>query len=160
MTQKPKDLFDREEAETIAEEIYLTYLPFWKEIRIVGSIRREKEKVHDIDIVMLPNDWIRLEAKIIKGNIKGIPFDIYIANEKTFETLVLIRTGSAEHNQMLCKKAIEKGWKLKADGTGLVDKDGNIIDNTERGILEKLLGRYVEPRDREVVQNGLKNFVK
>ena len=40
--------------------------------------------------------------------------------------------------------------KLKANGDGLFDNNGKLISDTERGILEKLLGRYVEPEKREV----------
>ena len=50
---------------------------------------------------------------------------------------------------MLCGLALKKGWKLHADGRGLMRGD-ELIDNTERGILMKLLGKYVEPKDREV----------
>jgi len=158
MTEK----YPLDRAELRANQLAAMIRPMCKEIEIVGSIRRGKEMVHDIDIVIIPNlfpsmiitrlmrdcEIEKQGNKIIAGNYMGIPFDIYLANKDTFETLKLIRTGSKEHNIKLCKRAKEKGWKLKADGTGLVDEIGNIIDNTERGILNKLLGGYIDPEGR------------
>jgi DNA polymerase/3'-5' exonuclease PolX len=143
-------------AKTLAKDL-IDALGFLEEKFIVGSIRRGKEKVHDIDIVAIPR--FHIENKIISGIFQGMKFEIYIANKDNYEILKLIRTGSAEHNKMLCQKAKEKGWQLKFD-SGLIDKDGNIIDNTERGILEKLLGNYVEPQDREIKSPivGLQKF--
>jgi hypothetical protein len=46
-------------------------------------------------------------------------------------------------------KKIAEGLSLKAGGIGLVDKEGKVISNTERGILENLLNKYVEPKDRK-----------
>jgi DNA polymerase/3'-5' exonuclease PolX len=88
--------------------------------------------------------------KIKRFNYLGEMVDLYIANENTFETLCLIRTGSKEHNVKLTTIAKSNGMKLKADGTGLVDAsdETKIIDNTEKGILEKLLGSNPPPRMR------------
>ena len=156
-------------AEMVANEFCKLIEPFVKEYVVAGSIRRRKEKVHDIDLVVKVDDpkafltkmrtlqWINKNFRIIKGKeklinsvFKGVPLDIYITTDETFETTKLIRTGSAEFNRMLCMRAREMGLKLKANGTGLVDSEGNIIENTEEGILKILLGRYVKPEEREV----------
>ena len=60
----------------------------------------------------------------------------------------LIRTGSAEHNRKLCSMALKKGMKLHADGRGLY-KDDEMVSNTEEGILQILLGKYVKPEKRD-----------
>jgi len=128
---------------------------------IVGSIRRKRPEVHDIDLVVIPKPGLFLAAmpvrmrgdKIVRLSYRGMDIDIYIADDKTYEVLKLIRTGSPGHNIMLCIEAQKRGLKLKADGTGLVDAAGNVLDNTESGILEKLLGHYVEPEDREVIKS-------
>lgn len=88
--------------------------------------------------------------KIKRFKFEGEMIDLYLANEKTFETLVLIRTGSKDHNVRLTTQAKFKGMKLKADGTGLVNRDHEdvIIDKTENGILEILLGFVPEPEKR------------
>ena len=43
--------------------------------------------------------------------------------------------------------AINKGWRMKSGGEGLILPDGKAI-RTEKDILEKLLGKYVEPEQR------------
>ena len=76
--------------------------------------------------------------------------EIYLTNDKDYEVIKLIRTGSKEHNMKLCILAKKKGLSLKAGGKGLVTDDRNeeIISNTEEGILSNLLNKYIEPKDR------------
>ncbi len=143
--------------------------------QICGSIRRKREFVNDIDWVIVPNpeasyqfgqesfddtitrlneiEQIMIGKKIKRFNYKGISIDIYIATEQTFQTLMLIRTGSKEHNIKLTTLARQKGLKLFANGSGLckVDKDDNIIrivEDTEKGILFNLLEKFEEPENR------------
>jgi DNA polymerase/3'-5' exonuclease PolX len=125
------------------------------QIEIVGSIRRGRPEINDIDIVAIPKNHrtflcgLRAEVrgdKIIRFNFQGAKIDLYLATGETFEVLRLIRTGSAAHNIKLASIAKRKGWELKFD-KGLVTDKGEI--KTEAGILEALLGRVPEPRERE-----------
>ncbi len=149
----------------------------WK---ICGSIRRLCENVGDIDIVAIlkpeseylfgePSlnkciSWLHqpdrdtspddkqflLGDKIKRFQYRGIMIDIYLATEETFETLILIRTGSREHNIRLTTLAMSKSMKLKAGGEGLVARNNEafIYESTEDGILMKLLGRVPPPEQR------------
>jgi DNA polymerase/3'-5' exonuclease PolX len=150
-----------EEGERIAGEFLKEIEPLCSKVMVCGSIRRRKRAVNDIDIVAIPKSRIDLiehlkctmpytkaGAKLIEVTFQEEQIDVYIADESTFETLVLIRTGSAEHNVRLCSLAKGRGWQLKANGKGLVDGSGKLITNNEKGILEALLGKYVEPEDR------------
>jgi len=150
--------------------------------QICGSIRRKKEFVNDIDWVIVPfpeskyyfsqesldttikrlggdDPEIMLGSKIKRFMYKGISVDIYIADMETYQTLMLIRTGSKEHNIMLTTLAREKGLKLFASGKGLCKVKGGIynnepeeiievVENTELGILTNLVGNYVPPEVR------------
>ena len=89
--------------------------------------------------------------KIKRFQYQGTMIDLYLATEKTFGTLVLIRTGSVEHNVRLTTLAMGQGLKLKANGEGLVDRDNEkmVFENTEDGILRKLLGRVPLPEQRD-----------
>jgi len=95
-----------------------------------------------------------LDGDLIKRfTFKGISVDLYLANENTFGTLVLIRTGSKEHNIKLTSIARRKNLKLFASGKGLceVDESDNIIkiiSMKEDEILSTLLGYIPLPTVR------------
>lgn len=152
------------EAEETADEIGKHLKKFFKRLEIAGSVRRRKEIVHDIDFVgmpfmlnslmaairRLPCTEIKREGpKIVSFDYKGKQVDIYFATPDTWETTMLFRTGSANHNKMLCTLALAKGMKLKMGGLGLV-KDDMVIANTEKGIIEELTGgKFIEPEARD-----------
>ena len=139
-------------------------------IKIVGSLRRQCETVHDVDIVLWPKpgslefphfDLMRLlglswreikgKDKFIHGTFAGIPVDLYFAGPDTWWTLVVIRTGSAGHNIRLCSRAQAMGMKLHADGSGLEDPAGSghlTPPLSEESLFKLLLLPYVEPKDR------------
>lgn len=92
---------------------------------------------------------------IKRFHYRGMMIDIYVAQPDEFETLCLIRTGSTEFNKRLTTLARGNGMKLFASGKGLcvVDWQENpikVIASTEHDIMMKLLGRYVEPKDRGI----------
>ena len=149
-----------EEAKESAGYILGYLKPYTKKIEIVGSIRRGCAECNDVDVILIPNDNFQKAVKELSKSIKkkgekiiiceieGVQYDLYICDENNWEVIKLIRTGSAEHNRKLCSLAKAKGWSLKAGGEGLVDGKGEVISNTEKGILEKLLGRFINPKDR------------
>ena len=80
-----------------------------------------------------------------------IPIDLYIATPENWSTLLLIRTGSREHNIYMCSLAKRLGMQLKADGSGLF-RDGEIIaGNSEESIFQALGLNYIDPKAREIV---------
>jgi DNA polymerase/3'-5' exonuclease PolX len=157
---------DLKQASELSNEIVETLAPHCKQIMVCGSIRREKPFPGDIDIVLIPGNQgallMALEglgekmkggAKMIQRRYKGQQVDIYIADEKTWPTLVLIRTGSRDHNKYLCGKARAKGMILHADGSGIeyVSSSGEadrIIPKDEAHIFRILGLPYVDPRKR------------
>lgn len=133
---------------------------------LVGSARREKPIVRDLDIVLIPanqgallmaleglGEKMKGGAKMIQRRYKGQQVDIYIADERTWPTLVLIRTGSKEHNIKLCARARSKDMRLHADGSGIeyISSSGEvdrIIPKDEADIFRILGLPYVDPRKR------------
>jgi DNA polymerase/3'-5' exonuclease PolX len=134
-----------EEGQKIAEEYIKKNGHQYSRIEVVGSIRRGKPEVKDIDMVAIPK--FPQEKLILRSEFQGAKVEVYIANEKNYEVIKLIRTGSANHNVKLATKAKQLGGKLSF-AEGVILKDGSAI-TTEKGILETLLGKYVEPKDRE-----------
>ena len=172
-----------EEARAIANNLLNEIGGHFEKYCICGSIRRLCEFVKDIDIVAIQKSEsgygfgeLSLDAtihqlnteqekqsllgkKIKRFQYKGISVDLYLADESTFETLKLIRTGSKEHNIRLTTLARSKGLKLFASGKGLCKIKGGIynnepeeiikvVENTEDGILQNLLGRIPKPEER------------
>src|SRR3989338_2135208 len=135
------------EAKKRGMQIYKQISPYVKRGRLAGSIRRNKTFVGDIDIVieLKPNNLDQLKNSLmglgelrLKGDklIRFItkdntPVDIYIATKENYEPLLLIRTGSKEHNIKLTTRALSMNMQLMANG--LIDKKtGKIIATSER----------------------------
>ena len=102
---------------------------------------------------------IRVELQ--QGYPAGSMLDLYIATAETWATLLLIRTGSKEHNIKLCSLARQKGMVLHADGRGLAYPPHVGIENgqqfeaetfikcdTEESIFQALGLPYRKPWER------------
>ena len=130
--------------------------------RLAGSIRRRKPIVRDIDIVVeiKPDNLDKLNKCLAEiGNIKlkgdklirlitndNVQVEVYIATDN-YEPLLLIRTGSKEHNIKLTTRALSMNMQLTANG--LIDKKtGKIITTSEKDIFKALKMNYVEPEKR------------
>lgn len=153
-------------AQELATELLGQLAPCCDNIEIVGSIRRAVKEVNDIDLLVLPFNIDALNCsvkllfdplekngeKIKSGKYKGFQADIYIATKETYETLKLIRTGSAEHNIRLTTLAKKKGWRLHASGLGLTNEKNEVIARTEAEIFDKLGIPYLPAEQRGFVQ--------
>jgi DNA polymerase/3'-5' exonuclease PolX len=152
-------------ASKIADEVMERLAPSCSRKLVVGSIRRQKPRVKDVDIVVIPRNQGQLAValrdlgqKIRQGPLiysctfRGFQVDIYIATPETWVTLVLIRTGSKEHNIKMCSAAKKQGLKLHANGSGItVESTGEFWAGeikSERDIFAALEVPYLEPRDR------------
>ena len=152
-----------EDAEELAREIVEHIRPHCERVEVAGSIRRKKSEVRDTDLVLIPKPllWHRIiatlqrtmDAEVLKRGdmiaqltIKGVNVDLYSATPETWGALLLIRTGSAEHNIKLSQIALRKGMKLSHKG---LTKDGKVIASTEKEIFEALDLPYVPPEERE-----------
>ena len=152
------------EAETLAREIIEQLAPFCEPLKIVtvGSIRRRRPFVHDIDLLLIPANQgkllVALKAigekrrgggKIEERLYKGAQVDLYFATRQTWATLLLIRTGSKAHNIFLTSLAKARGWHLYANGDGLVNEKGvEIAGDTEESFFTALGLPYREPWER------------
>lgn len=116
---------DLRDAEKTANQVKTFVYTHCDKIEIVGSVRRQKPKVHDIDFVVnTKNDfeWQKIseELKRMKAqpNCQGnsvikaflpcqnglFQVDFYRAKPSTFGIHLLVRTGSADHNMWLSIK--------------------------------------------------------
>ena len=117
-----------EDAKNVANEFVFQIKEFCERIEVAGSIRRNKPEVNDIDIVIIPKLREHLVQKIrrisnvdVQGNkilrtrYSDVQVDVYFATKDTWGILLLVRTGSKEHNIKLCQYAINKGMKLSSE---------------------------------------------
>jgi len=150
----------------VAQEIitYLTKDPSVKKIDTVGSLRRMKETVGDIDLVMATN-----QSKKVFDNLKRAEFvktvlsqgqtkmsfihnlqirvDIEVLAQKDYGSLLHHLTGSKEHNVRLRTWASEKGLKISEYGITKNKKLYHFAD--EKSFFKFLKMDYIEPELRE-----------
>jgi len=151
----------------IAEEIKnrLKKLKQVNKIEVAGSLRRKKETIGDIDILITSKNSGKvmdfftkmddIEDVLAKGptkasvRLEGIQADLRVLPEKTYGAALLYFTGSKQHNIALRKIAIKKGMKLSE--YGLFNKKTNklLAGKTEEECYKKLGLKYIEPEIRE-----------
>ena len=152
-----------DEAKKRGEQILRKIAQYIIRGRLAGSIRRKKPIVRDIDIVieLKPQNLDKLKDSISQlGELKlkgtkllrlitkdNVQVDVYIGNKENYEPLLLIRTGSKEHNVKLTTRAQSMGLKLTANGV-IDNKTGSIIGTTERDIFKALKMDYIIPEKR------------
>lgn len=151
-----------EKGQRIATEVIKLLSPHCKRIQVAGSIRRRKPEVHDVDLVLVPDNLWNLHQEIMRlGKVKMsgnkimrvtvgfAQIDLYFADEENWATLLLIRTGSKENNIRLAMLAKKRGWHLAASGDGLFNKEGErIAGDTEQSIYGALGIPYQLPQER------------
>jgi len=148
------------------KEIYekLKNLKEVERIEIVGSIRRMKETIGDVDFLVISKNpkpimdfFVSLPGVIKiwgKGTTKasvrmkeGFDMDIRVLPKKSFGTALQYFTGSKEHNIALRKIAIEKGMKLSE--YGLFKGSKMVAGESEEEIYQKLGLDWISPELRE-----------
>lgn len=152
-----------EKALEVAGEMVHLLDYYFDRVEVVGSVRRRKPWVNDVDLVAIPREHLEpravlqlLQVKIVRSGpkmatfeFKGVRLDIYYATAETWGTLFLIRTGSKESNIRLCTAAQNKGWKLKANGEGLFDSGGTRIAGDDEASIFRALGLpFKQPWER------------
>ncbi len=150
-------------SETVKER--LSSLAEVKKIIIAGSIRRRRDTVGDMDILVTSDNpkpimdrFISLPevARVLargetKSSVKfkgGIDADLRIVKDSSYGAALNYFTGSKSHNVALRRIAMKEGWKLNE--YGLFDKKGKQIAGKNEEELYKAFGMdYIEPELRE-----------
>jgi DNA polymerase (family 10) len=162
-----------DQALAIAEELIepLRRLPGVHDIAICGSIRRRKETIHDIDILVcaasaeqvmeafvhLPQAeqvlahgsskssiWV---AGLVHGEKVRLQADLRVVTPEQYPYALLYFTGSKQHNIRLRQRALARGWTLNEYRMGT---DTHAIPaHTEADIYAALDLQYIPPELRE-----------
>ena len=136
-----------------------------REAIVVGSFRRMKETVGDIDYLVLSDtpaivmDYFasmpEVDEVIGKGPSKtfvklnnGIDADLLVVSKESFGSALQYFTGSKEHSIVLRKIAISKGLRLNE--WGVYDKKNKMVaGSTEEGVYHTLGLDWIPPEMRE-----------
>jgi DNA polymerase/3'-5' exonuclease PolX len=145
----------REDVEKIAKKLNAK--------NIVGSYRRGKKIMQDVDIISLNYDetiknipknavWITRGKKkisfLMKYKKRYVHIDVVFPKKKYYGSTMLYFTGSKMFNLKMRKKAKMLGWKLNEYGLFMKNK---VITN-EKEIIDKLKfdKKYYDPKNRDL----------
>lgn len=135
-------------------------------VSVAGSLRRGKETVGDIDILVGDDQpskvmdafvaYPEVAGVLAKGPTKssvrlksGLQVDIRVVETKSWGAALNYFTGSKEHNVELRRLGVSMGLKLNEYGLFQRDTDKMIAGATEEEVYKALGLRYVEPELRE-----------
>ena len=154
------------QAAGVADEFVsaLKKLPEVKKISTAGSLRRQKETVRDIDILVISQKPKKIMDAFIKipsvmdvtaeGGTKAsvrtkedVQVDCRVVEEKSFGAALVYFTGSKNFNIKIRQIAIKKG--LKVNEYGVFKKERFVCGKTEEEVFKSLGMSYVEPELRE-----------
>jgi len=156
------------EASMLAEEILnsLKRVSGIKEISICGSLRRQKETIRDIDILVLSRKGAepkimdkfvslpQVRSVIAKGHTRssiltkeGWQVDLRVVEAKSWGAALIYFTGSKNFNVRLRQLAIKKG--LKVSEYGVFKADRYLCGKDEKEVFAKLGLPYIVPELRE-----------
>lgn len=153
------------EAYTIAQELieYMQECGAIEDISVAGSLRRVKETIGDIDILVSAQKqnwgpvhdhftrWDEVERIIAKGETKssvvlknGRQVDLRTVEPMSWGAALQYFTGSKEHNVRIRDIAKEMGLKVNEYGVFRVEDDEKIAGRTEEEVY-KVIGMQCPP---------------
>ncbi|MHA1267474.1 MAG: DNA polymerase/3'-5' exonuclease PolX [Candidatus Helarchaeota archaeon] len=170
----------------IAQELYnaLQDMPEVKQVSLAGSIRRWKETIRDIDIlvtsdkpekVMQEFTSLELISRVVaKGETKStvyvkkdIQVDLRVVEDESYGAALLYFTGSKEHNVQFRTMVSQMGYKLNEYGVFLKDTEQKVAGKTEEEIYKMFGMAWIPPELREdrgeieaALNNTLPNLVE
>ena len=145
---------------------YLTSSPFVESCHIAGSLRRMKETIGDIDILITSKEpdtvmnyfiaYPEVNRIIAKGHTKTtvlldnhIQVDVRVVQKESMGAALQYFTGSKEHNVSIRSLALKKGYKLNEYGLYHKKNDQLITGSNEEDIYREIGLDYIPSELRE-----------
>ncbi len=153
----------------VAERIVaaLRELPDVEHVEYCGSLRRMRETIGDLDIVVsstgdsgaVMKAFVELpvtESVVVRGDTKtsiltreGLQVDLRVVTPDQLGAALLYFTGSKAHNIKLRQRALERGWTLNEYSLSAVETGEAIASEREEDIYQALGLTFVPPPMRE-----------
>ena len=135
-----------------------------EEISVAGSVRRMKETIGDVDILIIAKNykkvmdffvalpgvskvWMKGPTKSSVRTAEGFDMDLRVVRKKSYGSALQYFTGSKEHNIFTRRIAMSRGLKLSE--YGLFRGKKMIAGWSEQGIYKALGLVWIEPELRE-----------
>lgn len=154
------------EAKVQADEIIesLSNLPSVKQISAAGSLRRRRETVGDLDVLITAADSSEamdalaehelVEKVLARGETKqrvrlrsGLEMDLRVVPDDSYGAALQYFTGSKAHNIVIRRRAQERG--LKVNEYGVFRDDDAIAGRTEEDVYAAVDLPWIPPELRE-----------
>ncbi len=152
----------------VAREVVaaLTTVEGVEAIEYAGSLRRFRETIGDVDILVAATDHRAVMAGFLElpivsevlgtGDTKssilthsGMQVDLRVVEPDQYGAALLYFTGSKAHNIRLRQLALDREWTLNEYALSEVETEEVVASKTEREIYEALGLGFIEPTLRE-----------
>lgn len=137
-----------------------------KEIALAGSLRRMKETIGDVDIVVTSakadavmdtfTTLPRVKQVLAKGPTRssvildsGVQADVRVVEPESFGAALQYFTGSKDHNVKVRERAVRKGLKINEYGVFRVKDERRVAGKTEEDVYEAVGLPWIPPEVRE-----------
>ena len=162
-------------AEELAEKLteHLLAIPGIEKVTPAGSLRRGRETVGDLDILVTGKGCVEEESRqkliehllrfpglmdvIAQGENKvsfrhrnGMQVDVRLLPPESFGAAMQYFTGSKAHNVALRQRALKMGFTLNEYSLATLEDNQPVARKTEEEIYAKLGLDYIEPELREM----------
>ncbi len=153
---------------TAAELIgYLSELPGIEEITTAGSLRRGRETVGDLDLLVTGPAgqavlerfvaWPRVDEVLVRGENKasakvgrdGLQVDVRALTRDCYGAALQYFTGSKDHNVAVRQRALKMGLTLSEYGLFRVEDNAKVAGTTEEEVYGTLGLDWIPPELRE-----------
>jgi DNA polymerase (family 10) len=156
-------------ADRVASEVasYLAGTPGVEKVTAAGSLRRRKETIGDVDLLVTGPDPMPALDRFVKfpkirevlahGENKtsakvgheGMQVDVRVLDRSSYGSALQYFTGSKDHNIAVRNRAIKMGFKLSEYGLFQITDERKVAGETEEEIYLKLGLQWIPPELRE-----------
>jgi DNA polymerase (family 10) len=137
-----------------------------KQVGVAGSLRRMKETIGDIDVLVTSSKadavmevfttFPKVKQVLAKGPTRssvvldvGIQADVRVVDPESFGAALQYFTGSKEHNVKMREKAVREGLKVNEYGVFKVKGDRRVAGRTEEEVYKAVGLPWIPPEIRE-----------